>query len=218
MEYLLCGNSMVLVAGMDNRCFLHKVSSAKDLSDLLKWRSMNWASVLPEFRSHSMEGILWGWLDVISESTVYPTIHHVQQPPLLGFFKLNYEGSCLGALGPAGICAIIKDDSRASMIAFFRPMAISFAHVVEASPLLFGLKLAKDRNLFPSILKEIQHVLLSGLLQGLLFLGNWQTFLRIFWTFVTAARPISLSHAPKEINGESDSHAEEKPQTSGADW
>ena len=38
--------------------------------------------------------------------------------PHLGFYKLNFDGSVTGNLGPSGIGGIIKDSSGACMISF----------------------------------------------------------------------------------------------------
>lgn len=111
-EAVFCGRSVGWQLYRLNRCFKNKVSSAKDVDQLVKWRSASLAAVLPEFSSLSVEYITRSCWEIINEHNVSSPLRLEWQPPPPGSYKLNFDGRALGAPGAAGIGGALKDASE----------------------------------------------------------------------------------------------------------
>lgn len=92
-------------------------------------------------------------------------------PPPLGIFKLNFDGSSLGNLGPSGFGCVIQDSKWEIIKTLAGPIGCANSTKAEAMGLLMGLRQIHDLQLHGSWVEGDSKVVVGwgcGLLLGFL--------------------------------------------------
>lgn len=77
------------------------------------------------------------------------TIHLAWDPPQREFYNLNTDGACLGSPGKRGIGVVTRDHSSNWITGFHKGFTNATTIQMEILALKEGLKLAKEKNLYP---------------------------------------------------------------------
>lgn len=100
-----------------------------------------WVSKEPCFKGISVDSLLRELPIIINSAPSCFQVIHSWSLPTGNVLKLNFDGSLMGNLGPAGIGGTIFDASGSSLVVNLGPLGIRYSLYAESMALLFGLRI-----------------------------------------------------------------------------
>lgn len=132
------------------------------------------------------------------------------QPPPVGWWKINVDGSALGKPGPAGIGAVIRDSTGETILVISRYIGeadYSYAELMAVHEILFVLVHGHGFPLPRTIIESDSSVVVSWLTGGTRYPWYYDRELLVTKGMLSMIGGLSIHHIHRERNAFADSMA-----------